>query len=342
MKQKWKKPYVSKKKKAAAAPRKRVAKKYTTSQGNSIVPFASASQSSFSLIRKKPRYVLDKGSVPRQWLRNIGDTLTGDYSQQTPRTVVKLWSGADLKNVITQCQNITVTGPALGVPQTAGVIQPVRVLVESVTAELRFHNHSNSTQYLDLYMCASKRDQQVEVVPGSLNPETAWASGMTTQTTSVPPSGVSPDTSVAIGCVPSDSQLFKDYFKVVQRRRLMLTPGANHSYHIKYSPYKVVDGTLLSGYSNNGNIAGLTMTLMAVLVGQPTVQTTTEPPSTNIVATQGLITWYSTERMSFRLASVAASPTMYLQNNIIGGGPGATPDTLYNPGNGLVEDAVTF
>lgn len=73
------------------------------------------------------------------------------------------------------------------------------------------------------------------------------------------------------GASPFDSQLFKDYFKVAKRTKVMLSQGASHRHFIHLKPNKVILDSEVKTQTGGtiGALAGLTMFTMVVVQGLP-------------------------------------------------------------------------
>lgn len=145
--------------------------------------------------------------------------------------------------------------------------QPKQYLLESATAEYMITNSTLATMYVDIYDIVRKRDVKEVTDPAGYNPtllpELAWQSGLGSQSNSP----TNPNIHFNINSLPTDSRMFKEYFKVVQRNHIGLAQGATHRHSVKLKSNELVDTALTA--TANGDLAGLTVYTMIVSYGQP-------------------------------------------------------------------------
>lgn len=161
-------------------------------------------------------------------------------------------STADLKEI------------SLNVPGGGAGIVPRQYVLESCKAEYMITNSTLATMYIDIYDVVRRRDADLSIGPGSQNPREAWVKGVYDQT-----GGADPTAYRNINSLPTDSRLFKDYFKVVQRSHIGLSQGATHKHHVILKSNKLIDTALLNNKEAEEDLAGLSVYTMIVVYGQP-------------------------------------------------------------------------
>lgn len=139
--------------------------------------------------------------------------------------------------------------------------------LESVTSELALTNTSNYGAVVDIYECVAKRDFSGGNTSyfGSTNtmvlsPVTYWQSGMLQASGSVggiASAGAGLLVSTTIGSVPTDSQLFNEYWQISSKFRLNLPGLSTHVHRSLYtynkvlSYFRIQDSTLMQGITRN-------------------------------------------------------------------------------------------
>lgn len=149
-------------------------------------------------------------------------------------------------------------------------VQPKQFLLESATAEYIMTNSSLATIYVDIYDVVRKRDQSGS--SETAGPSAAWFQGVKNET-----AGGLEDGAAMIGSLPTDSRLFKDYFKVVQRTHIGLTQGGTHRHSIKLKSNELIDTQLLN--TSDGDLTGITVYTLVCAYGQPASVPQEEAPS---------------------------------------------------------------
>lgn len=291
MKQQWKKPrsnlrgkgstmarsYVAKKAAAARAANRRgnlrgrarrVIRKPTIQASGGVV-----TSSSFRMIKRgktDPRVT----AIKRVGSPNI-------YVNQVPKTIItsagflNYWSmfhqyNTDLRNIR---QLINSSSAA-----------PIRYVLENYMNEMTMTNTTNASCEVEIYDLTLKKDLLVQfayeeaantyVVNGS--PEAYWEVG--TRLMSGQADAVSPPNSTVLGASPFDSQLFKDYFKVQKRTRVMLSQGASHRHFVTLNVNKVIDDAFVQTSQQIIGHKGITVYTMLVVRGFPQTTGNVEDP----------------------------------------------------------------
>ena len=145
--------------------------------------------------------------------------------------------------------------------------QPKRCVVEGLTNEYTFQNFTNSPLELEIYDIALKRDvytgydftTAVDTYIPATNPQSYWNQGMNSQSGAPTTSAGS----AVVGTQPTDSQLFKDWFRITKRTSIMLPISGCHRHLVSIKTNRIVD-TLLAGAPES--VAGLREFTKYVLV----------------------------------------------------------------------------
>jgi len=155
---------------------------------------------------------------------------------------------------------------------------PRRVVAEGLTNEYTFSNYTNAPMELEIYDIVCKRDvyrsydftTAIDTYIPAPNPASYWNQGLNAQ------SGVATTAtaSAVIGSQPTDSQLFKDWFKIVKRTCVMLPQSGAHRHLVSIKTNRIID-TMLAG--NPEGVACLreyTKFVMVNIKGLPVWHTT--------------------------------------------------------------------
>ena len=167
---------------------------------------------------------------------------------------------ADCTNILSKVPGTSPSGPA-----------PKQFVFESTTAEFLMTNSSLATLYVDIYDIVRKRDPgyyagDPSQDPGNnptRDPQNAWKYGVSDQSTAFPDMAAWQN----INSLPTDSRLFRDYFKIVKRSHVALSQGSTHRHHVMLRPNMLVDSELVT--RSNGDLTGLATYTMIVAYGQP-------------------------------------------------------------------------
>lgn len=210
----------------------------------------STSFSQFALAKRADKRVsaMKKIGAPNFYLINASDQL------QVPEG---FQGSIEFPHIsLEDLQSIAAKVPDEGAP---GIPAPKRYVLESCQAEFLITNSSLASMYVDIYDIVRKRD--VGKSPTDKQPLAAWQSGLYWE------SGGDTNAVLAVNSVPTDSEEFKQYFKVVQRKHIGLPQGASHRHMVRLRPNRLIDTSLLNSLA--GDPAGLTCYTMIVAYGQP-------------------------------------------------------------------------
>jgi len=201
-------------------------------------------------------------------------------------------------NSVQDIMNLSSLVPFLPSTAAGGAKLPTRFHVKSLITETTFQNPSSGTLIYDIYDIVAKKDiPQSTVTTGFHNvydPVSAWQSGMINQDTG-PVVTNYPDPINYLGAKPSDSQLFKDYYRVIKKTSLVLQQNATHVHKVTLKIDRNFDLNLIGTQVQYLNgLAGFTHYTMVVMRGMPTacagappaLDTTTVPPSMRWVVSE--------------------------------------------------------
>lgn len=149
-------------------------------------------------------------------------------------------------------------------PHAAGV-PPTNFVLESTVGEMFLTNSSLANLYVDIYDIVRKRDALQS--DDTKSPVEAWHAGITDES-----GGAVTDGQMQVNSLPTDSKLFRDYFRVVKRTHISLAQGATHRHMTKLKANKLFDTSYLDRC--DGDVAGTTVYTMIVAYGQPASITT--------------------------------------------------------------------
>jgi len=178
-------------------------------------------------------------------------------------------SQATLRSIMTLIQNQQY------VP--AGVLPfgPVRGVIRGATEEYLLNNATTQSIEIDLYDIALKRDitASFNFVANGLSytvspfPSDYVNIGLLAQQGGSQASPPSPLPFYNLSSLPTDSRLFADYFKIVKKTRVFMSPGACHKHVVNIKTNKLLDEYLVP--STLAGVKGATTFLMAVMRGMP-------------------------------------------------------------------------
>ena len=154
--------------------------------------------------------------------------------------------------------------------QTRGA---ARSVILGATNEYLVCNSTETSATVDIYDITLKRDLQTQweaLVNGqtyvsAANPESYWDNGLLIQQTQITPPAIA--FKDILNTVPTDSQLFNNYFKITKKSKINLCPGATHKHLVKIATNRLVD-QLLPNVNMSGTL-GFTTYTMFVVSGQP-------------------------------------------------------------------------
>jgi len=297
-----------------------------------------ASKSVFSLYHK-PSYtakLLKTVGAPNMYTsQRVGQTI-GAYGFQASSLVPHI--SVDLLKI--QAGNL---GLNTGTVATSG---SGRYVMDSYQSELMLTNATNSACEVEIYDIACKRDLLVEneefiggaisdYYPwnGLIGPIDAWRLGLAIANGANPASAS--DYHNYFGASPFDSQIFKNYFKVLKRTNVQMPCGASHSHWNFAKPNRVVEQSLYND-SKTFAKAGLTFFTMWVVKGYPinangeTVTATTSEVQLNYV--NAVRTKYTRVLDSSQTCVTTDSLTT----------PASGDTEVFNTANGFIEIVKTL
>jgi len=220
---------------------------------------------------------------------------------------------------------------------------PSRFILETYQSELVMTNTSTATVEIELYDITLKRDLAHEstytttgvgyTYPLSAQPGSYWAVGSLAAANLQYSSPLGQWPSNQISGSPFDSQLFRDYFVVKKRTRVLLTQGGSHRHFVMVKLNKLIDDALIQneGVAAYAAISGFTM---VVAKGLPNTHTTTP-----IEATTNAVQLACIQSQRLKYSYVLDNANNLYQ---IVGIPQPTSTQVLNIGSGQVDSAVAF
>ena len=217
-----------------------------------------------------------------------------------------------------------------------GPVTPYRMVVEGLTMEFTMTNFTNTPVEIDIYDIACLRDAYQNF--GFINngtsytpqpiPEQYWSAGLDAQRQLTWPS-----TSYnVVGCSPTDSQLFKDWFRITKRVTVLLPIAGAHRHVVTVKTNRLIDTLLAGNTAGTTNLAGYTNYTMIVQKGLPVYNATegafnctTSSNEVGIVAVQRIKYTY-VQDISFTSVLNASLPL-----------PAAAQQTSWNQGSGVIN-----
>lgn len=218
----------------------------------------------------------------------------------------------------------------------------VRFVLESYISEMTFTNASNASIEFELYDVVPKRDiigvsnynapsGSVLAIPGT--PDQYWEAGSRINgnqlVTPVPPSKIP-------SAVPSDSQLFRDYFYVKRKTSVILTQGGIHRHVVTNKMnFLVDDSMILLDQRERRGLKGLTTYTMLVQRGLPaTVTQPTMAPQAVLPISQ--LAFVATRRFKYTFVQ-DNSNGLYPSNNLLTTlATGSSGPNVLSLGSGLI------
>lgn len=153
-------------------------------------------------------------------------------------------------------------------PTSGGALYTKQWIVESDIAEYLMTNSSLATMYVDIYDIVRKRDAGYSVIkddPSPTNsPDLAWSYGVSDEAIEEQPNL---SAWKQVNSLPTDSRLFRDYFRVIKRTHVSLAQGATHRHHVALATNRLIDNELLQ--RGSGDLKGFAVYTMIVAYGQP-------------------------------------------------------------------------
>lgn len=210
-----------------------------------------------------------------------------------------------------------------------------RLVIKSHDTDFVMTNNTNATVELDIYDIVLRQDlsntsratvnAQFYNLSGS--PENYWAQG--TLASEGQATGVTPPPSQLLGVTPYDSQFFKDFFKVLQKKTIHMPLGAGHRHSVNLRPNQLITQTMLTNNAIAG-WSGLTVFTMFVLRGFPLTDTVAGDVTTSS-ANLAIVT---SQRTRYCFVSDTASSGYYADNLTT---PAAANESLINAATGAID-----
>lgn len=169
------------------------------------------------------------------------------------------------------------------VNNNAGVPGPNRFCLDSYKSTMEITNTTTGTVEFEIMEIVGKRDisgfnfsKNGQTYTGGPYPDVYWGQGAC-QALGLPGSTNPPPVAFP-GSTPYDTPLFKQFFKIVKRVKVILTQGGCHRHVMAYQPNKIIEQNLLD--MSNFGIRGITRWTMIVQRGMPTIITDSgDPPA---------------------------------------------------------------
>lgn len=140
-----------------------------------------------------------------------------------------------------------------------------KVFLQSVHGEALITNQCNVNARITIYDVLARRDANA----GATDPQYAFANGFADNT-----GGLAANYSVP-GASPYDNPRFVEYFKILRKTPVILSPGAVHSHEVHYAPNQMFSHEITS-YTLSSAIGGLTLYTFMVFHGSPINDKTTQ------------------------------------------------------------------
>lgn len=214
---------------------------------------------------------------------------------------------------------IGATSDLLSLQQTytGGVSGARKMLLESYDCEVSLANASATSCEFTIYDLIARKDC---VTAATANPKTSWLQGISDEI-----SGAGVTKYQQVGALPTQSDLFNQYWKIKKITKIELSPGGIHRHRTHMKPNRVIHEEYISNVAYA--IKDVSSAFLIVQKGQPTHDSTTKtqirlsPSSLDIV--------YS---YSFNYKFLANAAVEWFSSNTLG--------TTYPVGEELVNEAV--
>lgn len=188
---------------------------------------------------------------------------------------------ANLRTMLNYVKNAQVAG--------TGARGPVRAVVRGSLEEYLLSNSTNASCEVDIYDLKVSRDilNTMQFVANTFTYNVGFVADDYIQQGLLAQQGYDPASPPTIfpgqllSALPTDSRLFRDYFKIVKKTRVFMSPGATHKHTVKVGVNRFIDELL----ANNSIrcTKGFATQTMFVVRGMP-VSIDTEPPVDPLVA----------------------------------------------------------
>lgn len=226
-----------------------------------------------------PKHVED-ALAPQSVQNNGAAQLKSPVGKQAVATAFNLWT------------------PPLATNFTGDKI--TRVLYDTARGDVTINNIYLSNCYMIIYDVIARKDAGQSTIG---DPATCWTQGATDESNATAPT--------IIGSTPWASELFNQFYKVVQVTNVLLSAGGTHVHKVKITPKKVVSAAYAQ-YSTYG-FQDITYWCMIEIHGAPANDVTTQ---TQVGVGAGGINYIlDTEQVIKQLQT--AKPTITLGNTLI-------------------------
>lgn len=257
--------------KPRAGGRRRPARRSAGLSNLSPRPIQSGSgHTSFSSFRGVVRRQQKRANVSALGSKNVyvvnnGYEVESYNGGQNALTMGTWFSVADIYNM-----SLKVPQPTTQVIGTDAYAQPTMFHLHSVQAQLDICNSTSASCVVDIYDIVAKRDiplSQVSTNPFNVStPLNAWSTGIKHQGV---PKLTDPDGEYQLGSLPTDSQLFNDFYQIKSRKSILLAQNGLHTHHVVMSPNITTDANMIgSQVEYLAGLKGITHYTMVVVRGQ--------------------------------------------------------------------------
>lgn len=202
-----------------------------------------------------------------------------------------------------------------------------RVLHEFMSGEILLANASVFTTTMIIYDVMARRDLHLGLASSAelAAPTGAWSTGVTDE------GGGANDWKV-IGGTPFQSELFNQFYRVVQTTRVELNPGGIHRHVASFRPNKIVHNEVVE--ANSYGIQGLSCYTMVVLYGQPAHDSTTTTSVTITAASLDVV-----QSANYRYRYIQEGSTDFTKTNQLAASFAVGPQ-IVNDEVGQTQDAA--
>ena len=249
-------------------------------------------------------------SAPTTFVNNAAYTIVGAAGiQQT--MAIPLLHNDDVKSLFSTMPT-TVAFVGYG---------PRRMVIDSCVSETTFTNTSTAPLELVLYHISAKKDipltwsyvQGANTYSLGPNPSDYWQEGLNIAAGSTPGFSIQYQTP---GSYPTDSQFFKDYFKIEKRITVLIPQGGSHRAVLTYACNTLVKEDEIgqaSSFRPNVGVKRLVRWIMATCTGLPCVDATAAAPFPTTLASAG-ISAVQTNRYRYQFVSDFTASAISVNN----------------------------
>lgn len=261
-----------------------------------------ATNSRFALARRPNRQVqtMKRIGAPSYYNTNGANQIVAQEGFQEASVVA--WQGfEDLSYMLNL---VPIQGGS-----TVGFQAPKRYILEETVGELMFTNSSLATCFLEIFDVVRKRDNfRADNIQNqaTANPLLSWRQGI--QDNQVTGTNDYHDLKTS----PTDSRIFRDWFKIVRKTRVELRQGALHRHSVLLKPNRVVDSEMINYVG--GDAAGFSTYTLFRVYGQPASVINPEGPSI-VTTAQIALDYVSSVKYKFSWVS-DTTQNQYIVDNL--------------------------